>query len=71
MLINDALNATSKDDGWSLLSAVGTYINKNEPSFDSRTYGYQKLGSLVKALPYLKTETRNIGGVSHLHVTSV
>lgn len=70
-LISNALTATSKDDGWSLLSAVGSYINKNEPSFDSRTYGYEKLGGLVKSLTYLKTETREVGGVSHLYVTSV
>ncbi|HBB9912022.1 TPA: NYN domain-containing protein [Citrobacter freundii] len=70
-LICNALTATSKDDGWSLLSAVGSYITKNEPSFDSRTYGYEKLGGLVKSLTYLKTETREVGGVSHLHVTSV
>lgn len=70
-LISNALSATSKDDGWSLLSAVGSYINKNESSFDSRTYGYEKLGGLVKSLTYLKTETREVGGVSHLYVTSV
>lgn len=69
-LISNALTATSKDDGWSLLSAIGLYINKNEPSFDSRTYGHEKLGGLVKSLTYLKTETRKVGGVSHLHVTS-
>ncbi|HFT4740153.1 TPA: NYN domain-containing protein [Citrobacter freundii] len=59
-LICNALTATSKDDGWSLLSAVGSYITKNEPSFDSRTYGYEKLGGLVKSLTYLKTETREV-----------
>lgn len=70
-LISNALTATSKDDGWSPLSAVGFYINKNESSFDSRTYGYEKLGGLIKSLTYLKTETREVGGVSHLYVTSV
>lgn len=70
-LISNALNATSKDDGWSVLSAVGLYINKNEPSFDSRTYGYEKLGELVKSLTYLKTQARKVGDVSHLYVTSV
>lgn len=70
-LISNALSATSKDDSWLLLSAVGSYINKNESSFDSRTYGYEKLGGLVKSLTYLKTETREVGGVSHIYVTSV
>lgn len=69
-LISNALTVTSKDDGWSLLSAVGGYINKNQPSFDSRTYGYEKLSELVKSLTYLMTETREVGGVRHLHVKS-
>ena len=59
-LISNALSATSKDDGWSLLSAVGSYINKNESSFDSRTYGYEKLGGLVKSLTYLKTDRKSV-----------
>lgn len=56
-LISNALSATSKDDGWSLLSAVGSYINKNESSFDSRTYGYEKLGGLVKSLRKVRTSS--------------
>lgn len=70
-IIMDALNATSADDGWSLLSAIGSYINKVHPSFDSRTYGYQKLGELFKSLSYLDVKPRNINGVNHLFVTSV
>lgn len=53
-----AINALSKDSDWAPLSIVGGYIIKNNPSFDARTYGYNKLGELVQALTYLKVEKR-------------
>ena len=60
-IIIDAVNAVSKDDGWSALSAVGGYINKNTPSFDPRNYGYEKLGKLVETLDYLEYKERSSG----------
>ncbi|MDX1466571.1 MAG: NYN domain-containing protein [Halomonas sp.] len=53
-----AIDAVSKDDGWAPLSAVGSYINKNIPSFDPRNYGYNKLGKLVRSLSYLEIDER-------------
>lgn len=70
-IIMDALTATSADDGWSLLSAIGSYIIKVNSSFDPRTYGYPKLGELFKSLSYLNVEPRDINGVHHLFVTGV
>lgn len=56
-----AIKALSKDDGWAALAAVGAYINKSDPSFDQRNYGFEKLGELVKAQKYLKVEHRKVG----------
>lgn len=56
-----AINAVSRDDGWASLSAIGAYINKSDPSFDQRNYGFEKLGELVKAQKYLKVEHRKVG----------
>lgn len=68
-IILDAINAVSKDDGWSPLSAVGSYINKNSPAFDSRNYGYDKLGKLVRSLDYLDfQERRNSDDSSIVHI---
>lgn len=68
-VIIDAVNAVSKDDGWSPLSAVGGYITKNIPSFDPRNYGHEKLGKLVRKLAYLDLQERRFGDeVSHLHI---
>jgi len=46
-IIMKAVNATSSEDDWASLSQVVSYINKNSPSFDPRTYGYSKYGKLI------------------------
>ena len=58
----DAIKAQSKEDGWASLSEVGGFINKNNPSFDQRTYGFERLGELVRVLNYLTVEERKVGG---------
>jgi hypothetical protein len=64
-----AIDAVSRDDGWAPLSAVGSYINKNTPSFDPRNYGYDKLGKLVRYLDYLEVQERTFGEDSmHVHI---
>lgn len=59
--LTGAIKALSKDDGWASLSMVGAYINKSDPSFDQRNYGFEKLGELVKAQKYLNVEHRKVG----------
>ena len=58
--IISAIKALSKEDGWASLSAVGGYINKSDPSFDQRNFGFDKLGELVKAQSYLNVEERKV-----------
>lgn len=50
----EAVDKASADDGWAHLGAVGTMLLKNDPSFDSRNYGFRKLVDLVKAQSYLE-----------------
>ena len=52
-----ALNKTATDDDWSALGSLGSHLNRTDPSFDSRTYGFAKLSDLVKAQPFLETRT--------------
>lgn len=49
-----ALLATARENGWAPLSAVGSFVVKNNPSFDPRNYGCEKLGELVRQQPYLE-----------------
>jgi len=65
----DAVNAVARDDGWSPLSRVGGYINKNTPAFDSRSYGYDKLGKLVKSLNYIEIKEQSFtDGTNNVHI---
>jgi uncharacterized protein (TIGR00288 family) len=63
-VLTKAVNATADDDGWTTLGAIGNHLARSYPSFDTRTYGHTKLGSLVSDQPYL--ETRPAG--NHLEV---
>lgn len=49
LLMRNAVEAASGDDGWANLSAVGSQIG-NQASLDSRNYGYQKLSELIDAI---------------------
>jgi len=45
----DALEHSGDENGWAYLGIFGTYLNKLQPDFDARTFGYKKLSDLVKA----------------------
>jgi hypothetical protein len=49
-LLREGIAASSDDDGWANLSAVGSYVAKQQPAFDSRNWGYAKLVDLVTAI---------------------
>ncbi len=53
-IIRTAIEATARESGWSPLSAVGAMISKTHPSFDSRNYGFSKLGELVRKQDFLE-----------------
>lgn len=70
-MIRTALTATARDNGWATLSAVGSMLVKNSPSFDPRNYGCQKLGELVRKQGYLDIKEVPIGDGStnvHIHI---
>ncbi len=56
-MLTKALNKTATDDDWSALGSLGSHLNRTDPSFDPRTYGFAKLSDLVKAQPFLETKT--------------
>jgi uncharacterized protein (TIGR00288 family) len=67
-VLTKALNKVdSDDDDWSSLGSLGNHLNRTDPSFDARTYGFAKLSDLVKAQPFLDTKTvTGSGGGGHL-----
>jgi uncharacterized protein (TIGR00288 family) len=57
-VLTKALNRIDTDDDrWASLSALGNYLNRTDPSFDPRSYDFPKLSELVKAQPYVETQT--------------
>ena len=68
-LLLPALKQTARDDGWASLSAVGSFVAKNNVSFDPRNYGFTKLSELVRKQPFLEVkESPDASGFVHLHV---
>ena len=62
--LSTAIDRTSKEDGWSNLGEVGSYLVKSDPAFDPRSYGYRKLGELVRGEPYV--ELKDVPGPTGL-----
>jgi uncharacterized protein (TIGR00288 family) len=69
-VLTKALNKVDTDDeDWASLSALGNHLNRTDPSFDPRNYGFGKLSDLVKAQPFVETRTEvGSGGRGHLSV---
>ncbi len=59
-LIERAITESDDENGWAHLGAVGSYLTKIRPDFDSRLYGYKKLSDLFRAYPK-RYELRAIG----------
>ena len=55
-MLRAAIATTARDNGWAALSAVGSMVLKNSPSFDPRNYGSQKLGELVRKQQYVEVK---------------
>ena len=69
-LIRQAIEEASDDQGWAFLGAVGSYLNKVRPDFDSRLYGHKKLSDLLKAHPrhFTVEERAGEGGSKRFYV---
>ena len=52
------INDVADDDGWAFLGDVGSLLQKKQPNFDSRNYGFQKLTPLINAIPSFEIERR-------------
>ncbi|TCI92644.1 NYN domain-containing protein [Tenacibaculum sp. M341] len=57
-LISTTINDLSDEDGWAYLGDVGSLLQKKQPNFDSRNYGFGKLTLLIKSTGYFDIEQR-------------
>lgn len=59
--IASTIEDVADDDGWAFLGDVGSLLQKKQPNFDSRNYGFQKLTPLIKSINNFEVETRDSG----------
>jgi len=64
-ILSTAISSTSKDDGWSNLGEVGSYLSKSHAAFDPRDYGHTKLGELVRGESYV--DVKDVPGPTGLN----
>ncbi|MFT6283226.1 MAG: hypothetical protein ACJASQ_000262 [Crocinitomicaceae bacterium] len=60
-LITQTVNDLADDEGWAFLGDVGSLIQKKQPNFDSRNYGFEKLTPLIKSTGKFEIDQRDSG----------
>lgn len=67
-LITTSINDVADENGWAFLADVGNLIQKKKPDFDTRSYGFAKLSSLIKKLKDFEVEERESNNYKIKHV---
>ncbi|WP_209404278.1 NYN domain-containing protein [Pseudozobellia sp. WGM2] len=57
-LITSTIDDVADDDGWAFLGDVGSLLQKKQPNFDSRNYGFQKLTPLISSIDKIEVDRR-------------
>ncbi len=57
-LISSTISDLADDDSWAFLGDVGSLLQKKQPNFDSRNYGFEKLTPLIASIGKFDIETR-------------
>jgi uncharacterized LabA/DUF88 family protein len=57
-IISSTISDLADDDGWAFLGDVGSLLQKKQPNFDSRNFGFEKLTPLIKSTGKFDIERR-------------
>ena len=57
-LIASTISDVADEDGWAFLGDVGSLLQKKQPNFDSRNYGFQKLTPMINSINKFEVESR-------------
>ncbi len=57
-LISSTISDVADEDGWAFLGDVGSLLQKKQPNFDSRNYGFQKLTPMINSIDKFEIESR-------------
>ncbi|RZS92565.1 NYN domain-containing protein [Aquimarina brevivitae] len=55
-IISATIDDLADEDGWAFLGDVGNLMQKKQPNFDSRNYGFQKLTPLIRSIDTFEIE---------------
>ncbi len=64
-LISTTINDLSDEEGWAFLGDVGSLLQKKQPNFDSRNYGFEKLTPMIKSTGSFEIEQRETPKSKH------
>jgi len=64
-LIASTIADVDDDDGWAFLGDVGSLLQKKQPNFDSRNYGFPKLTPLISSIDKFEVDERVQEGSKH------
>lgn len=56
--ISATIDDVADEDGWAFMGDVGSLLQKKQPNFDSRNYGFQKLTPLIKSISEFEIDRR-------------
>jgi len=57
-LIASTISDLADEDGWAFLGDVGSLLQKKQPNFDSRNYGFQKLTPMISSINKFEIDQR-------------
>jgi uncharacterized LabA/DUF88 family protein len=57
-LIESTVSDLADEEGWAFLGDVGSLLQKKQPNFDSRNYGFQKLTPMIHSIKKFEIEQR-------------
>lgn len=61
-LISTTIEDVADDDGWAFLGDVGSMLQKKQPNFDPRNFGFQKLTPMVSSINNFEIDRRESTG---------
>lgn len=69
-LITSSISDVADENGWAFLADVGNLIQKKQPDFDARNFGFAKLTPLIKTLDHFEIDERdsNNSRIKHIYV---
>ncbi len=56
--IAGTISDVADEDGWAFLGDVGSLLQKKQPNFDARNYGFQKLTPMINSINRFEIESR-------------